>query len=114
MQSRPALSPGTRSPRAIIREAGLEGRVHLGLGAGSADPGAGLEASEPNLLTPDQLRLDALLGLGRKATAGALIEHPPARHLAAAKLAHYLDGTTEIQNVVISRALLKPFDLGPG
>lgn len=46
--------------------------------------------------------------------AGALIEHPPARHLAAAKLAHYLDGTTEIQNVVISRALLKPFDLGPG
>ena len=74
MQSRPALSPGTRSPRAIIREAGLEGRVHLGLGAGSADPGAGLEASELNLLTPDQLRLDALLGLGRKATAGALIE----------------------------------------
>ena len=46
--------------------------------------------------------------------AGVLIEHPPARHLAAAKLAHYLDGTTEIQNVVISRALLNLFDLGPG
>ena len=27
------------------------------------------------------------------------------RHLAAAKIAHYLDGTTEIQNVVIARNL---------
>lgn len=32
-------------------------------------------------------------------------EHPIARHLAAAKMAEYLDGATEIQNVVISRAL---------
>ena len=46
--------------------------------------------------------------------AGSLMEHPPARHLAAAKLAHYLDGTTEIQNVVISRGLLKPFGLDAG
>ncbi len=36
-------------------------------------------------------------------------EFPLARHLAAAKMAHYLDGTTEIQNVVISRALLKTY-----
>jgi alkylation response protein AidB-like acyl-CoA dehydrogenase len=34
--------------------------------------------------------------------------HPLARHLAAAKVAEYLDGTTEIQNVVISRALYGP------
>ncbi len=34
---------------------------------------------------------------------------PLARHLAAAKMAQYLDGTTEIQNVVIARALLKPY-----
>lgn len=34
-------------------------------------------------------------------------EHPLARHLAGAKIAQYLDGATEIQNVVISRALLK-------
>ena len=33
--------------------------------------------------------------------------HPLARHLAGAKIAQYLDGATEIQNVVISRALLK-------
>ena len=46
--------------------------------------------------------------------AGTLIEHPPARHLAAAKLAQYVDGTTEIQNVVIGRALLKPFGLDAG
>jgi alkylation response protein AidB-like acyl-CoA dehydrogenase len=32
-------------------------------------------------------------------------EHPLARHLAGAKIAQYLDGTTEIQNVVISRSL---------
>jgi alkylation response protein AidB-like acyl-CoA dehydrogenase len=36
-------------------------------------------------------------------------EFPFARHLAAAKMAHYLDGTTEIQNVVISRALQKVY-----
>jgi alkylation response protein AidB-like acyl-CoA dehydrogenase len=29
------------------------------------------------------------------------------RHMASAKMAQYLDGTTEIQNVVISRALFK-------
>ena len=32
-------------------------------------------------------------------------EHPLARHLAGAKIAQYLDGTTEIQNVVISRSM---------
>ena len=32
-------------------------------------------------------------------------EHPVARHFACAKMAEYLDGTTEIQNVVISRSL---------
>ncbi|MEM7059801.1 MAG: acyl-CoA dehydrogenase family protein [Pseudomonadota bacterium] len=36
-------------------------------------------------------------------------EHPLARHLAAAKMAEYLDGTTEIQNVVISRAMRKQY-----
>lgn len=32
-------------------------------------------------------------------------EYPLARHLAAARMSQYLDGTTEIQNVVISRSL---------
>jgi alkylation response protein AidB-like acyl-CoA dehydrogenase len=32
-------------------------------------------------------------------------EHRLGRHLAAAKIAQYLDGTTEVQNVVIARAL---------
>ena len=32
--------------------------------------------------------------------------HPLARHLAAAKIAQFLDGTTEIQNHVISRRLV--------
>jgi alkylation response protein AidB-like acyl-CoA dehydrogenase len=38
---------------------------------------------------------------------GFRMDHPLARHLAAAKMAQYLDGTTEIQNVVISRAMLR-------
>lgn len=36
-------------------------------------------------------------------------EFPLARHLAAAKMAQYLDGATEIQNVVISRAMQKAY-----
>lgn len=35
-------------------------------------------------------------------------DHPLARHLAAAKMAQFMDGTTEIQNVVISRGLMQP------
>ncbi len=37
-------------------------------------------------------------------------EYPLARHLACAKMANYIDGTTEIQNVVIARDLLRPYD----
>ncbi|HZD25418.1 MAG TPA: acyl-CoA dehydrogenase family protein, partial [Alphaproteobacteria bacterium] len=40
---------------------------------------------------------------------GLTHDYPLARHLAGAKIAQYLDGTTEIQNVVIARALLKPY-----
>ena len=36
-------------------------------------------------------------------------DYPFSRHLAAAKIAQYIDGTTEIQNVVISRALLSHY-----
>ncbi len=73
MQSRPALPPGTRSPRAIIRETGLEGRVHLGLESRIVAPGE-LGAPEQSPRTPDRLGLDTLLGLEGKATAGTLIE----------------------------------------
>ncbi|MBT6277829.1 MAG: hypothetical protein HOI95_27315 [Chromatiales bacterium] len=31
--------------------------------------------------------------------------HPLARHFASAKMAQYLDGSTEVQNIVIARAL---------
>jgi len=37
--------------------------------------------------------------------AGYSADYPLARHLAAAKMAQFLDGTTEIQNVVIGREL---------
>ncbi|MDH3680180.1 MAG: acyl-CoA dehydrogenase family protein [Acidimicrobiia bacterium] len=40
--------------------------------------------------------------------AGARRDHPLPRHLATARLTHYLDGATEIQDVVIARSLLGP------
>ena len=39
---------------------------------------------------------------------------PLGRHLAMAKVTHYTDGATEIQNVVISRALLKEYGVDVG
>jgi alkylation response protein AidB-like acyl-CoA dehydrogenase len=38
---------------------------------------------------------------------GLLQDHPLARHLAGAKMAHYLDGSTEVQNLLIAKALFK-------
>ena len=40
---------------------------------------------------------------------GFRADYPLARHLTSAKMAHYLDGTTEIQNVVIGRAITRPY-----
>ena len=42
---------------------------------------------------------------------GLRTDAPLARHLATAKMTHYLDGATEIQNIVISRALLKEYGI---
>ena len=42
---------------------------------------------------------------------GLRTDTPLARHLATAKMTHYLDGATEIQNIVISRALLKEYGI---
>ena len=36
-------------------------------------------------------------------------EYPFASHLAAAKIAQYIDGTTEIQNLVIGRTLASQY-----
>lgn len=43
--------------------------------------------------------------------AGLRDDEALGRHLAAAKMCEFLDGTTQIQNVVISRALLRPHGL---
>ena len=40
-------------------------------------------------------------------------DRPIARHYAAAKMAHYLDGTTEVQNLVISKALFDKHHADP-
>lgn len=56
----------------------------------------------------------ALTGLSQCMQAmgadGLQQDHPLARHLAGAKAAQYMDGTTEIQNVVISRGMRKHYE----
>ena len=42
--------------------------------------------------------------------AGFKSDQPLGRHLAGAKMAHYLDGTTEIQNLIIARDLVRYFN----
>jgi alkylation response protein AidB-like acyl-CoA dehydrogenase len=37
---------------------------------------------------------------------GTLRDHSLARQLAGTKMTHYMDGTTEVQNIVIGRSLL--------
>ena len=43
--------------------------------------------------------------------AGLRSDYPLARHLLAAKMTHFLDGTTEIQNIVIARSLMQQHGL---
>ena len=45
---------------------------------------------------------------------GLRTNHPFGRHLAMAKMTQYMDGATEIQNIVISRNLLKEYGLDVG
>jgi alkylation response protein AidB-like acyl-CoA dehydrogenase len=49
--------------------------------------------------------------MGAMGAAGYRTESPLARHLATAQLTEFLDGTSEIQNIVISRELLKPYGI---
>ena len=69
------------------------------------DPGATLQAAHAKKFATRA----ALQGVSQSMQAlgarGLRQDLPLARHLAAAKTAQYLDGTTEVQNVVISRAL---------
>ena len=45
--------------------------------------------------------------------AGLRQSYPLSRHLIAAKMTHFLDGTTEIQNVVIARSLMAQHGIKP-
>ncbi|MAG99011.1 MAG: acyl-CoA dehydrogenase [Rhodospirillaceae bacterium] len=78
------------------------GRLH-----DAGDPGAPLAAAHAKKFSPRVClaRLaDCMQVMG---AAGYRHDYPLARHLAAAKMAQIVDGTTEIQNVVISRAMQK-------
>ena len=81
------------------------------------DAARALDAGEPATLAAAHAKKFAtrvaLPGLSQCMQAmgaeGLKQDHPLARHLAAAKIAQYLDGTTEIQNVVIARELAKQY-----
>ena len=47
-----------------------------------------------------------MLGNHAMGASGLLRENPLARQLSGARVTYYMDGTTEIQNVVIGRSLL--------
>ena len=81
------------------------------------DAARALDAGEPATLAAAHAKKFAtrasLPGLSQCMQAmgaeGLKQRYPLARHLAAAKIAHYLDGTSEIQNVVIARELAKQY-----
>ncbi|HJM52055.1 MAG TPA: acyl-CoA dehydrogenase family protein [Alphaproteobacteria bacterium] len=88
-----------RAARLLTVEAG---RLH-----DAGDPRAPLAAAHAKKFAPRicLARLaDCMQVMG---AAGYSHDYPLARHLAAAKMAQIVDGTTEIQNVVISRAMRK-------
>lgn len=83
--------------------AALTARATAAIDAG--DPGAGVLAAHAKKfatrVTMSGLS-DCMQALGAN---GYRQDWPLARHLASAKMAQYLDGTTEVQNIVIARGL---------
>lgn len=72
-----------------------------------AGTGAGLASAHAKKFA-SHAAADGLSGcMSAMGAAGARAEVPLGRHLANAKLAQFMDGTSEIQNVVIARALLR-------
>lgn len=72
------------------------------------------EGADPGLASAHAKKFATRVALARlgecmqaMGAAGYRTETPLARHLAGAKMAQFLDGTTEIQNVVIARRLMK-------
>ncbi len=71
----------------------------------AGDPAMGVRAAHAKKFAT-RVTLDGLAQCMQALGAnGFRHDRPLARHLACAKMAHYLDGTTEIQNVVIARSL---------
>ena len=69
MPSRPTRPARALTPRSIIREAGLEGRVGLGLPTAHTR-----QAPAPGVSSPQEPSLDALLGSQGHTASGSLIE----------------------------------------
>lgn len=78
----------------------------------AASPGASIAAAHAKKFAT-RVALDGIAQCMQTMGADGLRhDHPLARHLAGAKVAQYLDGATEIQNVVIARDLFA--DRGDG
>lgn len=81
----------------------LSGRAAEALDEGAAD--ARLHAAHAKKFASVVAVRGILACMQAMGAAGYRAEYPLSRHLAAAKMAEYLDGTTEIQRLVIGRTL---------
>lgn len=81
----------------------LAGRAARALESGETAALAAAHAKKFATRAAERRIADCMQAMG---AAGARRDHPLPRHLAMARLTQYMDGTTEIQNVVIARALL--------
>ena len=75
----------------------------------AGDPGAGEAAAHAKKFAT-RAAFDGISAcMQAMGAVGYTTQYPLARHLAGAKMAQYLDGTTGIQNVVISRAMRRRY-----
>ena len=74
---------------------------------------AAMAAAQAKKFATDVALRDVALCMQAMGADGLKQDYPFARHLAAAKIAQYIDGTTEIQNLVIGRALVNQYQKPP-
>jgi len=71
------------------------------------EPDAGSDATSIQTLATEKNDQYIINGSKAWVTSGLLRENPLARQMSGARVTYYMDGTTEIQNVVIGRSLLE-------
>ena len=106
---------GSRGIACFLIEADCQGVIRevpyamLGAHAMGVGEGAAIPAAHAKKFATQAAERGVTACMQAMGANGYKHEYPLARHLACARMANYIDGTTEIQNVVISRDLLRPF-----